>query len=366
VPLRLLLLEDNPGDAVIFREKIGESALDVSIAHARRLSEALDHLGGGAFDLVFVDLSLPDAQGLESVERVREAAPRLPLIVLTGLDDAATAAEAKKRGAMDYLVKWYVDGASLARYVRYAVEQHRLMGGGGPAAPGAEPVPAGPTPATEAAPAAAALAEVPDAPAGASPVVAAPVAAAPVGDAERALLPALEAALTVATQTALLAEHLAGSLRAALDLARSETGGASHRGPVDVLALTQQAADRARRRARHQGFPLRVQGERKKVMAASDAGALCDALDRLFALALATGTGDGVRVAVGAEGRRAAIRAAWALRRGTPLDEPDDPLIALDLALCRRLAARAGGTFTLTAGAEAAEAVVVLAAPGDG
>src|SRR5690606_31111678 len=130
VPVRLLLIEDNPGDAVIFREKLDASPLDAAVVHAVRLKDALDHLGDGGFDLVLVDLSLPDTDGLETVDRVREAAPHLPLIVLTGLDDAVTAAEAKKRGAVDYLVKWYVDSDSLARYIRYAIEQHRLMGGG--------------------------------------------------------------------------------------------------------------------------------------------------------------------------------------------------------------------------------------------
>lgn len=126
MPTRILLVEDNPGDAVIFREKLNASDLDFELVHAKRLGEGLDHLRGAHFDIMMVDLSLPDAQGMEAVVKVRQEAPDRPLIVLTGLDDATAAAEAKKQGAVDYLVKWYVDSVSLARYIRYAIAQYRM------------------------------------------------------------------------------------------------------------------------------------------------------------------------------------------------------------------------------------------------
>lgn len=125
----ILLIEDNPGDAVIFREKLNASDLDYKLATAKRMSEGLERIEQTDFDIILVDLSLPDTQGLEAVSKVRDAAPELPLIVLTGLDDAATAAEAKKLGAVDYLVKWYVDSVSLARYIRYAIAQYRMFEG---------------------------------------------------------------------------------------------------------------------------------------------------------------------------------------------------------------------------------------------
>ena len=123
---RILLVEDNPGDAVIFREKLDASDLDYELVHAKRLAEGLEYLGDGHFDIMMVDLSLPDAHGMEAVVKVREAAPTHPLIVLTGLDDATAAAEAKQEGAVDYLVKWYVDSTSLARYIRYAIAQYEM------------------------------------------------------------------------------------------------------------------------------------------------------------------------------------------------------------------------------------------------
>ena len=127
LPTRILLVEDNPGDAIIFREKLNASDLDYELTHAKRLSEGLETLASGTFDILLVDLSLPDAQGLEAVTKVREVAPDRPLIVLTGLDDARAAAEAKNLGAVDYLVKWYVDSLSLARYIRYAIAQYQMF-----------------------------------------------------------------------------------------------------------------------------------------------------------------------------------------------------------------------------------------------
>ena len=116
----ILLVEDNPGDAIIFREKLAETGSDHQLVHVLRLDDGLDALARRTFDLIMVDLSLPDARGLEVVGAVQQRAPATPVIVVTGLDDAGMAAAAKEAGAVDYLVKWYVDGPSLDRYIRYA------------------------------------------------------------------------------------------------------------------------------------------------------------------------------------------------------------------------------------------------------
>jgi CheY-like chemotaxis protein len=126
VPTRLLLIEDNPGDALIFREKLRESDLDCELVHSKRLEEGMELIEDGDFDIILVDLSLPDASGLEAVIRVVDAAPDVPVVVLTGLDDANIAAQARHEGAIDYLVKWYQDGPTLARYIRYAIAQRRV------------------------------------------------------------------------------------------------------------------------------------------------------------------------------------------------------------------------------------------------
>ncbi len=124
VPIRILLVEDNPGDARLVRLALAESG-DVSfdVAGAERLQEAVGKLGGHAFDAVLLDLSLPDSHGLATVQAVHRADPSVPIVVLSGLLDESLALEALKCGAQDYLVKGQGDGLLVARAVRYAMER---------------------------------------------------------------------------------------------------------------------------------------------------------------------------------------------------------------------------------------------------
>jgi diguanylate cyclase len=121
---RILLIEDNPGDARLVRmmlEEGGGSGFDVT--HVGRLEEAWDPVLGGEVDCVLLDLSLPDADGLEGVALLREGAPDLPIIVLTGRDDLDIAISALQSGAQDYLLKGKVDAGLLRRAVRYAMDR---------------------------------------------------------------------------------------------------------------------------------------------------------------------------------------------------------------------------------------------------
>ena len=127
-PVRILLVEDNPGDARLLRETLRDAeSLVFELSHASRLSEALEWLGEAAADVVLLDLSLPDAHGLETVDRMLEAAPALPIVVLTGLTDETLAMQAVQAGAQDYLVKGTMDGPTLARAIRHAMERRRLL-----------------------------------------------------------------------------------------------------------------------------------------------------------------------------------------------------------------------------------------------
>jgi signal transduction histidine kinase len=122
--IRLLLVEDNPGDAGLLRESLAElsgPAFDVS--HAARLSEAVTRLRAAPFDVVLLDLSLPDSQGLDTVSAVHTEAPRTPIVVLTGLADEAVGFAAVRHGAQDYLVKGQADALVMARAIRYAIER---------------------------------------------------------------------------------------------------------------------------------------------------------------------------------------------------------------------------------------------------
>jgi len=124
---RILLVEDNPGDARLLRETLRDAeSLPFELAHAGRLAEAEARLASEACDVVLLDLSLPDAHGLETVRRTLRAAPEVPIIVLTGLDDETLAVQAVQAGAQDYLVKGRVESILLARAIRYAMERKRL------------------------------------------------------------------------------------------------------------------------------------------------------------------------------------------------------------------------------------------------
>ena len=121
---RLLLVEDNPGDARLLSEMLNEpDTHNIELLHRESMGEAEKQLALGAVDVVLLDLGLPDAQGLGAVRRARAAAPGIPLVVLTGLDDESLATRALREGAQDYLVKGQIDARGLVRAVRYAIER---------------------------------------------------------------------------------------------------------------------------------------------------------------------------------------------------------------------------------------------------
>jgi len=96
----VLLVEDNPGDARLLREMLQEEGLYSSeLLHADSMADAEKFLAEHAVDIILLDLGLPDAQGLEAVRRAHAVAPRVPLVVLTGLDDEVLAAQALQEGA---------------------------------------------------------------------------------------------------------------------------------------------------------------------------------------------------------------------------------------------------------------------------
>ncbi len=121
--MRVLLVEDNDDDVLLIQESLSETK--ISIARAERLSSALEQLANGGFDAVLLDLSLPDAQGLDTIGRVHSQAPGVPIVVLTGLDDEEAAVKAVEQGAQDYLIKGQVNGHLLVRSLRYAIQRHK-------------------------------------------------------------------------------------------------------------------------------------------------------------------------------------------------------------------------------------------------
>lgn len=120
----MLLIEDDPGDADLLQELLAEEKwYSYTLEWAERLQTGLERLTLGGIDVVLLDLSLPDSQGLDTFIAVNSQAPALPTVVLTGLDDETMALEAVRLGAQDYLVKGQVDGRMITRVIRYAIER---------------------------------------------------------------------------------------------------------------------------------------------------------------------------------------------------------------------------------------------------
>jgi two-component system, NarL family, sensor histidine kinase UhpB len=124
--IQVLLVEDSPTDTLL----IGEALTDVldfrhRVVHAPALSDALAHTETTHFDVVLLDLGLPDSQGLDTLRTFHRQAPGLPVLVLTGLDNRSIGLLAIKEGAQDYLPKREIQPSELSRAIRYAIERHR-------------------------------------------------------------------------------------------------------------------------------------------------------------------------------------------------------------------------------------------------
>jgi signal transduction histidine kinase len=120
----ILLIEDNPGDARLIREMLAEAPVfEHQLTWTDTLARGLASLSEGNVDVVLLDLSLPDSHGLVTFSAVRDHAPVVPIVVLSGSIDEETALAAVHEGAQDYLVKGRVDGYLLARSLRYAIER---------------------------------------------------------------------------------------------------------------------------------------------------------------------------------------------------------------------------------------------------
>jgi two-component system, cell cycle response regulator len=123
----ILLIEDNPGDARLVRESLSEpNGQPFDVIWVQNLAAGLAHLSANSVDAILLDLTLPDSSGLETFCQVRDRAPDISTILLTGLDDEAVALEAVRSGAQDYLRKGDACGNQLERTIRYAIERKRI------------------------------------------------------------------------------------------------------------------------------------------------------------------------------------------------------------------------------------------------
>ncbi|MFQ6013455.1 MAG: response regulator [Thermoplasmata archaeon] len=124
--IRILLVEDNPGDVLLLHLAVQQTgAAEVKLERVPRLGEAIKRAERSSFDVILLDLSLPDSQGLDTVTRAVEQVPDIPIIILTANDDDELGFQAVRRGAQDFLIKGQVDEIQLLRSIRFAIERHR-------------------------------------------------------------------------------------------------------------------------------------------------------------------------------------------------------------------------------------------------
>ncbi|MBA2481166.1 MAG: response regulator [Planctomycetes bacterium] len=124
--VHILMVEDNPGDARLLQEYLAEGLLTgYDITHCSRLRDALTYLDAPsrACDVILLDLSLPDSSGLDTFLAVAAKAADVPIVILSGFNDATLACQAVQKGAQDYIPKDSLDGSQLARTIRYAIER---------------------------------------------------------------------------------------------------------------------------------------------------------------------------------------------------------------------------------------------------
>src|ERR1700736_5877552 len=121
--VHVLLIEDHEEQVTFLRRLLASSESgDFELHAAGSLAKGIERLKDGGIDLIMLDLTLPDSDGLETFLRVIEVAPDLPLVVMSGIDDVALAIEIVQLGAQDYLVKGHVDNHLLVRSLQYAIE----------------------------------------------------------------------------------------------------------------------------------------------------------------------------------------------------------------------------------------------------
>jgi len=123
--MRILLVEDNPGDARLLEFMLMEALPDYTLAKASSLGEATASIREQEFDIILLDLSLPDSESKRTFWQVYAEAPTVAIVVMTGLDDEAFASELVQAGAQYFLVKGSVDARWLSRAMRYAIERKR-------------------------------------------------------------------------------------------------------------------------------------------------------------------------------------------------------------------------------------------------
>jgi DNA-binding response OmpR family regulator len=126
-PIKILLIEDSKEDAVIIMEILKDtSKIPFQLSHVNRLKTGFEKLFQESFDVLLLDLNLPDSWGFDTFIRTFDQVPELPIVILSGFDDENIALKAVREGAQDYLIKGEIEGRILARSIYYAIERKKI------------------------------------------------------------------------------------------------------------------------------------------------------------------------------------------------------------------------------------------------
>jgi signal transduction histidine kinase len=126
--IKILLIEDNLAEARLLQEFIKQTKTqEFSLVHVQKLRDGINKLNSEKYDVILLDLTLPDSQGLCSIPQLIEQNPSIPIIVFTNTNDEELAIEAVKQGAQDYLVKRQVNPDILLRSLQYAIERKQVL-----------------------------------------------------------------------------------------------------------------------------------------------------------------------------------------------------------------------------------------------
>lgn len=126
--IKVLLIEDNPDSIQLIQEEIAEvNHNKFELVCAERLSTGLELLNNSEIEVLLLDITLPDSQGIDTLIKAHAHAPEIPIVVLTNFDDETFAIKAVQEGAQDYLVKKHIDGNLISRSIRYAIERNKML-----------------------------------------------------------------------------------------------------------------------------------------------------------------------------------------------------------------------------------------------
>lgn len=124
---KILLIEDSPSDAALLEALLGEVSRHLKVALCPTLADGLRLAASEPFSVAFLDLSLPDSRGLETVRRAVAALRGVPVVVLTGLEDEEVGLDSLRAGAQDYLIKGHMTADTIGRSARYAIQRHQIL-----------------------------------------------------------------------------------------------------------------------------------------------------------------------------------------------------------------------------------------------